>query len=179
MAGPSPIRTSRLTLVSVSADLLDALLLGHRERAERLGALHLPEGWPPPEDTGFLLLRRQDLRDHPDWQPWLLRAMVLRGPEPRLVGHLGFHGPPDAKGRLEVGYEVLPPWRRQGYAREAVTGLLTWAAAQPGVTGFVASVSPENAPSLRLAEQLGFVRMGEHIDERDGLEWELERAQRR
>ena len=39
---------------------------------------------------------------------------------------------------------------------------------------FLLSISPENAPSLALAEKLGFRKIGSKIDEEDGPEeiWE-------
>jgi RimJ/RimL family protein N-acetyltransferase len=39
-----------------------------------------------------------------------------------------------------------------------------------GVDRFVVTVSPGNAPSLALIARLGFARIGEHMDEVDGLE---------
>ena len=39
-----------------------------------------------------------------------------------------------------------------------------------GLGRFVASVAPDNAPSLAIIRKLGFVRTGEHIDSEDGLE---------
>ena len=87
-----------------------------------------------------------------------------------MIGSIGFHGPPDSKGRLEVGYSVDPNFRRQGYAREAVEALFDWAYREHGIDRFVASISPTNEPSLRLASGFGFVQIGSQIDEIDGLE---------
>ncbi|MFP6857618.1 MAG: hypothetical protein VCA73_10115 [Roseibacillus sp.] len=36
---------------------------------------------------------------------------------------------------------------------------------------FVLSISPANLPSLRMAEAMNFLKVGEHLDEVDGLEW--------
>jgi [ribosomal protein S5]-alanine N-acetyltransferase len=87
-----------------------------------------------------------------------------------VIGSIGFHGPPDDQGRLEVGYSVDPDHRRQGYTSEAVRALFDWAHAAQGITTFVASISPDNEPSLRLAQGFGFRQVGEQIDEIDGLE---------
>jgi [ribosomal protein S5]-alanine N-acetyltransferase len=38
----------------------------------------------------------------------------------------------------------------------------------------VASVSPDNEPSLNLIDQFGFARIGEQWHDEDGLEWVLE-----
>ena len=47
---------------------------------------------------------------------------------------------------------------------------MAWAQTTFGVCRFVASVSPTNEPSLRLIARFGFQRVGEHIDEIDGIE---------
>ena len=91
-----------------------------------------------------------------------------------MVGNIGFHGEPGinaagALAALEIGYGVRPDRRRQGYATEAVGALLDWARGQ-GISHFVASVAPDNEPSLAIVRKLGFVRTGEHIDPEDGLE---------
>jgi RimJ/RimL family protein N-acetyltransferase len=94
--------------------------------------------------------------------------------ERHVIGTIGFHGPPDDQGRLEVGYRVEAPFRRQGFARESVQALFDWAASAHGIHRFVASISPTNEPSLRLAAGFGFRETGSHIDEIDGLELEFE-----
>jgi [ribosomal protein S5]-alanine N-acetyltransferase len=38
----------------------------------------------------------------------------------------------------------------------------------------LASVAPDNAASLALVAQAGFVRIGEQWDDEDGLEWVFE-----
>jgi RimJ/RimL family protein N-acetyltransferase len=121
------------------------------------------------------------LRDRPDLAAadptvirWFPRALLLRKgadrPEPTVVGHAGFHGPPDDEGRVEIGYTVIPEHRRRGYAEEAVRALMGWALSEQGVTRFRASVGPWNAPSLHLVRKLGFVRVGVQWDEEDGEE---------
>ena len=98
-----------------------------------------------------------------------------------MVGHIGFHtGPapdylePYSPGAVEFGFEVFPDFRRQGFAREASVALMQWARQTHGVQKFVLSISPGNGPSQSLAQQLGFVRIGSHMDEVDGPEDVLE-----
>jgi len=43
------------------------------------------------------------------------------------------------------------------------------------VSAVRASIAPENEPSLRIAKRLGFRRIGEQMDEVDGLELVFER----
>jgi RimJ/RimL family protein N-acetyltransferase len=70
---------------------------------------------------------------------------------------------------VEIGYLLFPPWRRQGYAREAIEGFMSWAK-RHGVDHVVLSISPENDASLALARHFAAVKIGSHIDEEDGPE---------
>ena len=93
-----------------------------------------------------------------------------------MVGSIAFHMAvepepvrPLGPGGVEFGYTIFPQFRRQGYATEACQALMTWAE-QQGVTRFILTISPQNQPSLRIAAHFGFVKIGSHIDEEDGLE---------
>jgi [ribosomal protein S5]-alanine N-acetyltransferase len=69
---------------------------------------------------------------------------------------------------------VHPSYRRQGFALECVRALFDWAHVTHRITRFVASVSPDNEASLNLIAQLGFRRVGEQMDDLDGLEYVFE-----
>ena len=127
--------------------------------------------WLPDELDLFVQYRLATLRVTPSARPWLGRALVVSEDDGtrRVIGTAGFHAPPDAEGRVEIGYRVDPAYRRQGYALEAVVGLFDWAAAQD-VHRFIASISPDNEASLALAAKLGFRQIGQQMDEVDGLE---------
>ncbi|GAB2992776.1 GNAT family N-acetyltransferase [Saccharothrix stipae] len=92
-----------------------------------------------------------------------------------VVGHAGFHGPPDAAGMVEIGYSVDPAFRRRGYARAALVELLRRAAADPGVRTVRATIGPDNEASLATIAGFGFVEVGEQWDDEDGLELIFER----
>ena len=121
-------------------------------------------------------LMRPDQAEHdPSATPWLPRVVLLRKDESArhkatVVGDAGFHGPPDADGRVEIGYQVVSERRRNGYAEEAVRALMAWAAAEHGIAWFRASISPHNTPSLNLIRKLGFVQVGTQQHETHGEE---------
>ena len=101
----------------------------------------------------FFRVRMAQLQEDRTLQPWLGRAMVLLGPlGPQVIGSVGFHGAPDEDRRVEIGYQVEPEFQRQGYATEAVTGLIAWAHLDHAIDRFRASVSPDNATSQRLLD---------------------------
>lgn len=124
----------------------------------------------------FARYRLAQLEADPSIQQWLARAMVMTDPDGHrhAIGTIGFHGPPDDRGRVEVGYRVEPAYRRQGFTREALRALFDWANREHRIRTFVASISPDNEASLALTRGFGFVRVGEHMDEVDGLEYVFE-----
>jgi RimJ/RimL family protein N-acetyltransferase len=175
-----PIRSRRLELVSLSRQVLEALLDGRRGDAEAGLSVPLPTEWLDRELESFLRLRLGQMQRDSESQPWLVYGVVRRR-DRRMIGHAGFHGPPGSwgigPGKVELGYTILPPYRGRGYATEAAEALMSWAGSQ-GIRRFVASVSPENQPSLAIVRKLGFVQTGKQWDEEDGLElvFELDRS---
>jgi RimJ/RimL family protein N-acetyltransferase len=168
------IHTDRLDLIPMSPAFLRASIRGDGVEAQNEIQLSLPEHWS--DANGVLELRLRQLESNPALQPWLLRAMALRSTG-EMVGHIGFHDQPGAEylrewcpGGVEFGFTVFPSHRRKGYAREASRALMQWAHEFHGVTGFVVTIAPSNAASQALAAHLGFVRVGSHLDDIDGIE---------
>ncbi len=166
-----PIRTPRVELVSMSMPFMRLLLARDLEGAAAEIGAGVPADLPDQLDN-FLQFRIADLEVDPTAQPWLGRAIVTTEPDGsrRIIGSAGFHSPPDADGRVEVGYRVEPAYRRQGLATEVVRALFDWAAREHGVRRFRASVVPDNVASLAIIRGLGFRQTGVQIDDIDGEE---------
>lgn len=79
----------------------------------------------------------------------------------RVIGDAGFHGPPDARGVVMIGYGVVPAVRGMGITTEAVSALCGWALAQEGVRKILADTTTDNAASSRVLEKAGFRLVGE------------------
>jgi ribosomal-protein-alanine N-acetyltransferase len=168
------IETPRLVLRTVPPAALAALAAGDRTEASRLTQCDL--GAFPDDQLSIAAIRSKDVSDDPGYLPWSLRVMALK-PSLRFVGHCNFHSKPNADylkdlapGAVELGYFVLPEFRRQGLAEETALGMMDWAARTHGVARFVVSISPRNAPSVAMARKLGFARVGSHVDQEDGYE---------
>jgi len=139
----------------------------------------VPLGFPDPDDVlhpdrSPVTFRIGQVRGDPAVNPWLLRLAVRRGPEPTIVGLGNFHDRPDARGMVEIGYRVLPAFRRHGYGREIADTLWGYAVTHPQVRFLRASVRPDNAASLSIVRAAGLVRIGEQADPVDGVEWVFE-----
>ena len=165
------IRTPRLELISMSAPFMEALLAGEMKPTDEAVDATVPAALAAGLED-FIRYRMAQLAADPSILEWLGRAMVLTDPggTRRVVGIIGFHGPPDEQQRLEIGYRVDAEHRRRGYARESVEALFDWAAETHGIRRFIASISPTNEASLALAHGFGFRQTGERMDEVDGLE---------
>ncbi len=166
----SPIRTERLSLVLLREAALAALTRRDRAAAARLQGLALPAEFPAPDgsDDFFLEVQLKRMRADPHLRAWCARLMVRRS-DGVVVGHCGFHGPPVAVGRTEIGYTVFPAYRGVGLATEAAAALVAWAWERGEMTVF-AAVAPANLPSLAVVRKVGFVQTSVQIDEIDGQE---------
>jgi ribosomal-protein-alanine N-acetyltransferase len=163
------IETPRLLLHSLPPDLLAVLVAGDWQAARATDPPYDITGATFAGDEQVLRRRLGQLVADRTEQPWLYRVAVLRGSR-QVVGRAGFHAPPDADGMVEIGWSTAAAFRRQGFALEMARGLLAWGA-QEGAAHCLASVRPGNVASLATVARLGFVRVGEQIDEIDGLEW--------
>jgi [ribosomal protein S5]-alanine N-acetyltransferase len=161
----------RVHLALLSTTALEALVRRDLAAASAEAGLELPAWFP--ENDFLWTLRFGQVIGEPEHAPWLTR-IVVDAATGAVVGLAGFHGPPDERGMVEVGYEVSPDQRRRGYGRAAVAWLIDYARDHRAVV-VRASVAPDNAPSLGLVAQLGFVHVGEQIDEIDGRELVFER----
>jgi RimJ/RimL family protein N-acetyltransferase len=164
----APVRHAQeIRFVRLSPAALRALIDGDRAAASAAMGV---------EATDFLLdeawlweIRLADVTADPAAADWIAAAVVSE-PDGVVVGHAGFHGPPDADGVVEVAYSVDPAYRRQGYATAMLAALLDRAEADPAVRSVRASIRPDNAGSLATVAKFGFFKIGEQWDPEDGLE---------
>ncbi len=154
------LTTDRLDLIAATVELAQAET-GNRAQFSRLLEAGVPRQWPPPpDDAETLMLNRRSLEDAPDQAGWRTWYVVLRkdaAGSPFLIGSVGFGGPPTSEGEVEIGYAMLKEAHGQGYATEAVEGLLTWAFAHPTLECVVAQTFLGLAPSVRVLEKSGFM----------------------
>jgi ribosomal-protein-alanine N-acetyltransferase len=162
------IETARLRLLPYSVAAAQAAIGDRAGFAAGIGA-RVPDEWPAEDLRDFLPAYGQIVSDEAARAGWGIWLMVLPA-EQALIGDIGFKGAPDAAGTVEIGYSVLPGWRGQGYATEALRALSGWAAQQPGVRRVIAECLADNAASIRVLETSGLRQIGR---DESGLKWEL------
>ena len=100
-------------------------------------------------------------------------------PEPRLqhrwvivekesgatIGTCGFHVWDRKENCCDVGYDLYPDFWHKGYMSEAMKSILAFAKENMNVQRIDARIFPNNRSSVKLAEKLGFIFLGQTKDE--------------
>ena len=119
------------------------------------GALLPDDRWHPEYPLADELDVLRPLANDPAPDPVFGLMMIRDASDGLAVGGIGFFGPPDADGAVEVGYGLVPAARGRGIAGAALTQAIAIAAAH-GVRVVRADTDPANLPSSRVLERAGF-----------------------
>ena len=81
--------------------------------------------------------------ESPDWlarlrasseaDPWAHGFAVVHRQSRSVIGSVGFKGPPDEDGMVEIAYGIVPVFQGQGYATEAAEASIAFAYGSSGV----------------------------------------------
>ena len=89
-----------------------------------------------------------------------VRWGIERRSDGQLIGTCGLFKWNRAWRNCTLGYELVRDAWGQGYMREALRSALAWGFEQMALNRVDAQIHPENTPSLKLVERLGFVHEG-------------------
>ncbi len=165
--------TRRLHLMPVTAEHVAGFLRDREELGRLIGA-RVPESWPVfPETFPFWIDR---LREDPSLVGWAGWMFILKN-ENALVGDGGFKGKPDSDGAVEIGYAIVPDYRRRGVATEAARGLIDWAFSHTEVRRVRVETLEDSPASMAVPKKLGMRLTCEAFETEDGrvLRWEIGR----
>jgi RimJ/RimL family protein N-acetyltransferase len=177
---PEPIETERLSLRAMTAEAMDAWMLGDTAGLERtLGARFAGRLEGPPLDLDDLVhvherLSRVELSG--GWWAWMVVLRRTREP----IGLLTLTGgESDPDGGVALSFALYPGQKGHDYTEEAIEGLLAWTLSQPGVRYVRSAVRLGNVDSMRAAESAGMHPTGTAQDPDDGPIVVYERSARR
>jgi ribosomal-protein-alanine N-acetyltransferase len=148
------VRTPRLDLTPMTADVIEALLAADAPRLLALTGARFRQPSPPPYMAEALPVVRDRLHLHPAEAPWW-NWLIVNRTSGEAVGSVAFGGPVDQEGAVLVGYAIYTDYEGRGYATEGVKALVGWAFEQPGVREVRALAPVWNTPALRVAENVG------------------------
>lgn len=146
-----PIRTSRLELRRFSPDDLFAFQAYRRDPE-----LSRYQGWEPTSDeqASAFLAQQSNQAFGPAGQ-WLQVAVTCID-SGQLVGDLGMCIADPGQGIANLGFTISRPFQQQGYAIEAVRGILSRLFDDNLIQSVVAVTDARNAPAISLLQRLEF-----------------------
>ena len=158
----------QVCLVAATEQLLNALNDSRTLFGELLGS-SVPDGWPEfPEAIGLTLEHLRTASDAD--RSWSMQFFVDPATG-RLLGSGGFAAPPSGR-TVEIGYEIAPAFRGQGFGAAAARALIDSAVASGEVDHVVAHTLPGPNPSTGVLVSLGFEHIDDHEDPEIGVVWE-------
>lgn len=96
------------------------------------------------------------------WWVWYILHQENDNPHTReLIGAAGFAGKADGLGQVQIGYAIVEPYQKRGYATQAAGALIDWALADQAVDQVVAETFPDMTASLRVLEKVGMQSIGQ------------------
>jgi RimJ/RimL family protein N-acetyltransferase len=147
---PDEIRTERLVLRSLHASDADHV---HAYRSDSEVARF--QSWDAQsldEVRAFIAEQSTVSYDEPGWY----QLAIARRSTDRVVGDLGVHILEHDIRQVELGFTLAPDAQGQGYAAEAVRGMLGHLFAALGKHRVIASTDPRNERSIALLRRVGF-----------------------
>ncbi len=172
---PAVIETARLKLMLLKPEHVRAFADSRQALSQLLNA-EVPTDWPVfPESMGCHQENPGRVRGTGTWISYLF----IHRQDKRLIGDGGFKNQPDAEGSVETGYAVIPEYRGQGLATEAVQALLTQAFSWSEISSVCAETLPDGYASMRVVHKLGMTFNGVRHDDIDGdlYRWRVSRAE--
>ena len=166
------IETLNLKLIPCELRHFEAILKDQRLLEQVLGVT-VSDGWFDfPGVAGIEAIRfsYEYLKANPRALGWWTYLFIHAGDDV-LVGIGGYKGRADEAGVVEIGYAIIPAYRRRGLATEAAQGLVAHAFSHEHVRAVDAHTLAERNASTRVLEKVGMKRVGTAHDPDAGEVW--------
>ena len=163
------LETQRLKLLPFTLEL-KKITLSKRARLPEMLGVAMPDAWPGAEMLEALPFFIEAMEKDPTGIVW--DGIIIHKAEEIAIGGIGFHGPPDEAGRVEIGYNIIPAYEWQGYATEMARRVIDWAFQTPSIGVITAECRDDNVGSIRVLEKVGMRRLPA---EGHTLRWELQK----
>jgi ribosomal-protein-alanine N-acetyltransferase len=152
------VLTPRLALVAITPAMLQSEQAGNRNFIDAT----IPNNWPPKdwEPHVFTMLLAQYERNPGQIASHRYITLPQSNGGRLLIGCVGAFQSETAPSECEVGYTVLPPHERQGFATEATHALIQLIRHDPRMTSIMAHTLPHLTGSIRVLEKCGFILEG-------------------
>jgi RimJ/RimL family protein N-acetyltransferase len=176
------IETPRLQLIPCELHHFEAILTEGKQLEPLLGVTVFDDAFDFPGVASIETMRflYKHLKANPDTLGWWT-YLFIHVKDKVLIGQGGYKGKANESGMVEIGYAIVPAYRRQGLAMEAAQGLIDHAFAHTHVKRVDAHTLAERNASTRVLEKVGMKFRGAVNDPDHGevWHWSLRRADHR
>ena len=158
------LTTPRLRLLALDAASLAAWAFGRAHLERHLGLAVQGwqlEPWVETEIADAMHFWTRNAREHPEQYPWCTTWELVLRERNVSAGGMGFGGPADAEGRVQIGYSLDQRFRGMGLATEALEAMTAWALGHAEVQEVFADTPKDNLPSQGVLLRAGFFLEGE------------------
>ena len=173
------IETPRLRLIPCEVRHFEAILTGPKQLEGMLGVTVFDDGFDFPGVASMETMRflYKHLKANPDVLGWWTYLFV-HAEDRVLIGQGGYKGKANGAGTVEIGYAIVPSYRRRGLATETAQGLIDNAFAHAHVKRVDAHTLAEPNPSTKVLEKVGMKFAGavDHPNLGVVWRWSLQRA---
>ncbi len=149
--------TDRLILIPYNYEICKNFIANNFSDLEKLG-LKKGNGWPDVDvrDTLPRILNNLLKVESPTgFESW----MIIKNQSLEIIGDAGFKGFNVENENIDIGYGIIESERRNGYAREAIKALLSWAFTNSFLKEITASCLIDNISSINILKQLNFIEI--------------------
>lgn len=149
------IETSSLILEAITADAAQMLIVNPKEFYYYKRFAYHAE-WPNNALKALLPFYLEKLEEDSEelgFGPWIIRDKC----QPVIVGDIGFKGKPGLTSSIDIGYHIIPEYRNNGYAAQAVSEICRWAFDKE-VKTITAACDKNNIPSQKVLSKNKFKR---------------------
>ena len=148
-----------------------SLFLENKCAFEESVGITCPMSWPVEKDIlpdlALLLKADQSLIG---WLLWFIIHKVDRC----FIGDVGFKGKPDKDGMIEIGYSIIPEYRKMGLGFESVQTLIRFGFSVPEVKIITANTDSQNLFSIKILRKMNMYCYDSEIEEgKEILKWKL------
>lgn len=166
------IETVNLKLVPCELQHFEAILKDQKLLEQMLGVIVFDDWFNFPGVAGIEAIRfsHEYLKANPSALGWWTYLFV-HIKDKVLVGLGGYKGRADEAGMVEIGYAIVPAYRRRGLATEAAQGLVDYAFSHPTIQMVDAHTLAERNASTRVLEKVGMKLVGTAHDPDAGEVW--------
>ncbi len=148
------VNTNRLRILPLNETQLN-LAISDFNQLERELNLNVTDKNIGPREQDVYKIRLNDMQKNLDRYAWFTPWMMIDKSINRIIGTIMIKNYPDDNGEVIIGYAMQEDFRRKGYMREGVKGLVSWIFENSDVKAIVADTLISNVASFKLLEQIG------------------------